>query len=136
MTTTTEERQHEVATKLAAVPTKSTAHMELQERIDGIEQMLDDLARLAAVDGCISAAWALEKLIAVADAAERIYAGPGEAEISYRSIGIKLAAFCCRLFHSGDEVPECDREEAMGLAQEFMRLDGDIKQAKAKEATR
>lgn len=81
MTTTTEERQHEVATKLAAVPTKSTAHMELQERIDGIEQMLDDLARLAAVDGCISAAWALEKLIAVADAAERIYAGPGEAYI-------------------------------------------------------
>ena len=55
---------------------------------------------------------------------------------AYRAIAMKLAAFCCRLFHSGDEVPECDKNEAMRLAQEFMRLDGDIKQDKAKEATR
>lgn len=44
-------------------PTKSTAHMSLDEREAGIGQMLRDLHRLATEDGCIAAAWAFEYLM-------------------------------------------------------------------------
>lgn len=58
--------QLHTAELLSEPPTKSTAHMSHGERLDGIQQMLADLERLARQDGCIAAAWALEKLIAVA----------------------------------------------------------------------
>lgn len=55
---------------LADSPTESTLHMSVDERTAGIAQMLDDLYQLATRDGCIAAAWALEKLLAVATDAE------------------------------------------------------------------
>jgi hypothetical protein len=45
---------------LCKVPTKSTAHMDEQERRDGLGVMLADLFTLARRDGCIAAAWAYE----------------------------------------------------------------------------
>lgn len=48
------------AERLAYYPTKSTAHMSHEERVDGIAQMLADLDCMAKNDGCIAAAWALE----------------------------------------------------------------------------
>ena len=50
---------------LAATPTRSTAHMTAAEREESVRQMLADLSRLAASDGCIAAAWAAEKLAAL-----------------------------------------------------------------------
>ncbi len=50
---------------LSEPPTKSTVHMSHGERLDGVQQMLADLERLAKEDGCIAAAWALEKLLAM-----------------------------------------------------------------------
>ena len=50
------------AERLAKSPTKSTAHMAMSERTDGIRQMLLDLYKLADRDGCIAAAWAYEVL--------------------------------------------------------------------------
>lgn len=47
---------------LAKYPTKSTKHMEEDERAEGIEQMLKDLLALAHNDGCIAAAWTVEWL--------------------------------------------------------------------------
>ena len=46
--------------ELAELPTKSTQHMSIAERRDGIAVMLDDLRMLATRDGCIAAGWALE----------------------------------------------------------------------------
>ena len=51
-----------MAYRLASTPTASTKHMMFNERVEGIEQMLADLKRLALADGCIAAAWALEYL--------------------------------------------------------------------------
>lgn len=51
-----------LAAKLASVRTKSTAHMETDERASCIGTMLDDLKQLARNDGCIAAAWAIEIL--------------------------------------------------------------------------
>jgi hypothetical protein len=59
--------QMHTAELLTEPPTKSTAHMSHGERLDGVCQMLMDLEQLARQDGCIAAAWALEKLIAVAE---------------------------------------------------------------------
>lgn len=53
------------AAAMALVPTDSTRHMTSDERRAGVETMLHDLQRLAADDGCIAAAWALEKLLAI-----------------------------------------------------------------------
>lgn len=49
---------------LAWPPTESTKHLGHGDRVRGIEQMLHDLERLAKDDGCVAAAWALEKLLA------------------------------------------------------------------------
>lgn len=49
--------------RLANKPTTSTKDMTVEERRDGIQQMLLDLNQLATKDGCIAAAWALEKLL-------------------------------------------------------------------------
>lgn len=62
---------------LAWPPTESTKSMGHGERVRGIEQMLHDLERLAREDGCVAAAWALERLLAESvivrtEAAERI----------------------------------------------------------------
>lgn len=56
---------------LSEPPTSSTAHMSHGERLDGVCQMLSDLERLAKEDGCIAAAWALEKLLAMAKPGEQ-----------------------------------------------------------------
>ena len=45
---------------LGRMPTKSTEHMEEDERRHAIGQMLADLYTLAVNDGCIAAAWAYE----------------------------------------------------------------------------
>ena len=52
------------AERLSVEPTASTAHMEHGERANGVHQMLLDLRQLATRDGCVAAAWALEKLLA------------------------------------------------------------------------
>ena len=54
------------AERLAQTPTYSTRHMAVEERADGITQMLVDLQRLAVADGCVAAAWAYEFAQAVA----------------------------------------------------------------------
>lgn len=59
------ERLKAAAAVMALVPTDSTRHMTADERRAGVETMLQDLQRLAAADGCIAAAWALEKLLAI-----------------------------------------------------------------------
>lgn len=51
------ERLAMVAKQLARRPVKGKVNL---EREDGIRQMLQDLLRLAQVDGCIAAGWALE----------------------------------------------------------------------------
>ncbi len=48
--------------RLAEPPTASTKHMSPDERFMGARQMWSDLHRLATADGCIAAAWALERL--------------------------------------------------------------------------
>lgn len=53
--------------KLAKVPCKSTRHMPASERESGIRQMLDELDSLAAIDGCVAAAWASEIIEALAN---------------------------------------------------------------------
>lgn len=40
----------------------------------------------------------------------------------YKSIAVKLAAFCCRL-HGMDDVPEEVRKEAIKLAHEFKQVE-------------
>lgn len=55
----------ECARLMAIIPTESTKHMSQGERKDGILTMLGDLRRLAERDGCIAAAWAFEKLVAM-----------------------------------------------------------------------
>lgn len=45
---------------LKRIPTKSTGHMDEDERGAAVGQMLADLYTLAVNDGCIAAAWAYE----------------------------------------------------------------------------
>lgn len=59
------ERLKAAAAVMALIPTDSTRRMTTGERRAGIETMLADLLRLAEGDGCIAAAWALEKLLAM-----------------------------------------------------------------------
>ena len=61
-------RRKMTASELALIPTKSTRHIHLKEREDGIGQMLRDLEMLARIDGCIAAAWALEFLTEIKSA--------------------------------------------------------------------
>lgn len=43
-------------------------------------------------------------------------------EATYKSIAVKLAAFCCRLYHC-EELSERMRKEGIGLAHEFKAID-------------
>ncbi len=56
----------DAARVLATKSTPSTVHMAPEEREDAICTMLSDLDLLAANDGCIAAAWALEFALATA----------------------------------------------------------------------
>lgn len=51
---------YESIRRLALIDLPSTRHLSFQERRQGISVMLSDLERLATIDGCIAAAWALE----------------------------------------------------------------------------
>lgn len=116
-----DENQLTVAKALAAVPTKSTAHMELQERTDGINQMLEDLAMLAAKDGCIAAAWALEKLIAVSRQADELVALKARlAEVEQE----KTNALISRDFFEAMRLDAWNRAEAAEAERDkFKRID-------------
>lgn len=54
------------AESLATRPTKSMEAMHVEDRANGIEQMLLDLRKLAEADGCIAAAWAYEFALEIA----------------------------------------------------------------------
>lgn len=54
------EEEIAVAEQLATMPTETTRTMHNTDRVNGILQMLRDLDRLAWVDGCVAAGWALE----------------------------------------------------------------------------
>lgn len=62
----------ELVAKLATIATRSTAHMETDERAACIGTMLSDLEQLATLDGCIAAAWSIEILPALVELLERI----------------------------------------------------------------
>jgi hypothetical protein len=67
------------------IVTPSTKHMSPEERQDGIDQMIADLTKLAEVDGCIAAAWALEVVDALTNAqvAIRALAGSLQTNMDY-----------------------------------------------------
>jgi hypothetical protein len=58
----TDEELDILRVRLCRVETPSTAHMMSVEKYCSLTVMLHDLRKLALVDGCIAAAWALETL--------------------------------------------------------------------------
>jgi len=58
------------ARHLKHVPTKTTRHMDAEERVAVVIQMLVDLYALARNDGCVAAGWAYEFIIATTPTGE------------------------------------------------------------------
>ena len=58
---------YEAVRHLKHVPTKTTRHMDAEERRAVVTQMLVDLYTLAVTDGCVAAGWAYEFALSVAD---------------------------------------------------------------------
>ncbi|MBE9193871.1 hypothetical protein IQ219_00675 [Synechocystis sp. LEGE 06083] len=53
--------------EIAKLPLNSFKGMEMEDRINGTSQMVSDLERLAIVDGCIAAAFALDLINVIAN---------------------------------------------------------------------